>query len=196
MNQTHHPSFITHFFTYLRNKQKHSMRYFLIGFMGSGKTYWSRKWGEAFGLKFYDLDEEIEKQEGKTIAAFFDEKGEEAFRKIEKDMLQSFLKKDQFILSCGGGTPCFGNNMKKINKAGVSIYLKSTAAELTERLQNEKETRPLIAAMDHSMLEEYIDEKLKQRESFYCNAMYHLPTSTMTLDNFQKILRRHGQSIS
>ena len=168
------------------------MRYFLIGFMGSGKTYWARQWGEAFGIKFYDLDEEIEKQEGKTIAVIFDEKGEEAFRKIEKDMLQSFLKKDQFILSCGGGTPCFGNNMKTINKAGVSIYLKSTTAELTERLQNEKETRPLIAAMDHSMLEEYINEKLKQRESFYSKAMYHLPASTMSLDNFQKILRRHG----
>ena len=168
------------------------MRYFLIGFMGSGKTYWCRKWGEAFGINFYDLDEEIEKQEGKTIAAIFEEKGEEAFRKIEREMLKYFMKKDQFILSCGGGTPCFGNNMKKINNEGISIYLKSTAAELAQRLQNEKETRPLIAAMENGMLEEYITEKLKQREHFYSKAMYHLPASTMSLDNFQKILRRHG----
>ena len=168
------------------------MRYFLIGFMGSGKTYWARQWGEAFGITFYDLDEEIEKQEGKTIAAIFDEKGEQAFRSIEKDMLQSFMMKDQFILSSGGGTPCFHHNMERMNKNGVTIYLKSTATLLAQRLQNEKETRPLIAAMDQNMLEEYIHEKLKQRESFYCKAMYHLPASTMSLDNFQKILRRHG----
>ena len=85
------------------------MRYFITGFMGSGKTFWGKQWGEQFGLKFYDLDEEIEKREGKPVTAIFEEKGEDAFRKMEKETLCTYMKLDNFILSCGGGTPCFHN---------------------------------------------------------------------------------------
>jgi shikimate kinase len=169
------------------------MRYFLIGFMGSGKTYWGRKWGEETGLQHYDLDEEIEKREGKNVTAIFEEKGEEAFRRIEKEMLQSLLEKDHFILSCGGGTPCFHNNMKRMNEAGVTIYLKCSAAELALRLQKEKETRPLIAEVNNDVLEEFIGDKLAQRESFYLKAMYHLPAQHMGLENVERIIRRHGK---
>lgn len=169
------------------------MRYFLIGFMGSGKTHWGAKWSEEFGIKHYDLDEEIEKKEGKNVTAIFEEKGEEAFRNIEKEMLQSFMKKDNFILSCGGGAPCFHQNMKRMNNAGVTIYLKCSAAELAQRLQKEKETRPLIANVNNEVLEEFIAEKLAQRESFYAKAMYHLPGGHISPENFQKIIRRHGK---
>ena len=120
-----------------------------IGFMGSGKTHWGAKWSEAFDIKHYDLDEEIEKKEGKNVTAIFEEKGEEAFRKIEKEMLESFLKKDDFILSCGGGAPCFHKNMKQMNNAGVTIYLKCSAAELAQRrthpLSLRNRTRAIIS---------------------------------------------------
>jgi len=169
------------------------MRYFLIGFMGSGKTYWGGKWSEAAGLKHYDLDGEIEKQEGKNVTSIFEEKGEEAFRKIEKKMLYALMEKDNFILSCGGGTPCFHKNMKKMNEKGVTIYLKCSPAELAQRLQKEKETRPLIADVNNEVLEEFIAEKLAQRENFYAKAMYHLPGGHISPDNFQKIIRRHGK---
>lgn len=168
------------------------MRYFLLGFMGSGKTYWGRSWSEVTGIKHYDLDEEIEKQEGKNVTAIFEEKGEDTFRRLEKEMLHSFLGKDNFILSCGGGTPCYYNNMKWMNEEGITIYLKSSPADLAQRLLKEKETRPLIASMNNDVLEEYISEKLKQREEHYAKAMYHLPAQHITLENFQKIIRRHG----
>jgi shikimate kinase len=169
------------------------MRYFLIGFMGSGKTYWGEKWSEAIGLKHYDLDEEIEKREGKNVTAIFEAKGEEAFRKIEKEVLHSLLKLDNYILSCGGGTPCFHKNMKQMNSEGVTVYLKSSAAELAQRLQKEKETRPLIVDVNNEVLEEFIAEKLAQREGFYAKAMYHLPAQHLSLENFEKITRRHGK---
>lgn len=168
------------------------MRYFIIGFMGSGKTYWGKQWSEASGLPFYDLDEEIEKKEGKSVSAIFAEKGEDAFRKMEADMLALFYKKDDFILSCGGGTPCFHNNMKQMNNHGATIYLQSTVEELVQRLHAEKETRPLIAGMNDEVLAEFISNKLNERNSFYNQAMYHLPTRYMNIDNFQKIIRRHG----
>lgn len=168
------------------------MRYFILGFMGSGKTYWGKQWSEVSKFPFYDLDEEIEKKEGKSIAAIFAEKGEAAFRKMETDMLESFFAKDEFILSCGGGTPCFHKNMKRMNEEGVTIYLESTVEELVQRLHAEKETRPLIAGMADDVLGEFISSKLNERKPFYYLAMYHLPTRFMNIDNFQKILRRHG----
>ena len=168
------------------------MRYFIIGFMGSGKTYWGKQWSEVSKLPFFDLDEEIEKKEGKSVSAIFAEKGEAAFRKMETDMLASFFSKDGFILSCGGGTPCFHKNMKRMNEEGVTIYLESKVDELVHRLHAEKETRPLIAGMNDEVLGEYISNKLRERSPFYQLAMYHLPTRFMSNDNFQKILRRHG----
>lgn len=168
------------------------MRYFIIGFMGSGKTYWGRQWSEASKLPFFDLDEEIEKKAGKSVTAIFEQKGEAAFREMETEVLRTFFAKDEFILSCGGGTPCFQNNMKQMNKKGVTIYLESTVEELVKRLHQEKETRPLIAGMNDDVLSEFISNKLYERTPYYRLAMYHLPTRFMCTDNFQKILRRHG----
>lgn len=160
--------------------------------MGSGKTYWGKQWSQVSGLPFFDLDEEIEKKEGKSVTDIFAAKGEAAFRKIETDILASFFKKDSFILSCGGGTPCFHKNMNRMNEEGVTIYLESTVEELVQRLHTEKETRPLIAGMKDDVLSEFISNKLSERRPFYQLAMYHLPTRFMSNDNFEKILRRHG----
>ena len=168
------------------------MRYFITGFMGSGKTYWGKQWGEQFGLKFYDLDEEIEKREGKAVTSIFEEKGEPAFRKMEKETLCTYMKLDNFILSCGGGTPCFHDNMKRMNEQGITIYIKSPVELLVKRLHSEKETRPLIAGMNDDVLAQFISGKLAEREHFYNQAMYHLPAEFMSLDNFQKIIRRNA----
>lgn len=169
------------------------MRYFLIGFMGSGKTYWGREWGKAFELNHFDLDEEIEKREAKPVNEIFETAGEEAFRMMEKKVLKTYMNFDHFIMSCGGGTPCFFNNMDQMNKKGITIYLKSSVKQLAERLHKEKETRPLIAGMDDEVLEGFINKKLNQRETFYAKAMYHLPANQLTLENFEKIIRRHGK---
>jgi shikimate kinase len=102
------------------------------------------------------------------------------------------MKLDNFILSCGGGTPCFHNNMKRMNEQGITIYLKSPVELLVQRLHTEKETRPLIAGMNDEVLAQFISGKLAEREHFYHQAMYHLPAEFMSLDNFQKIIRRNG----
>lgn len=99
---------------------------FIIGFMGSGKTYWGKKWARQSGLAFFDLDEEIEKQEGKTIAAIFEEDGEDYFRKIEATALRAFTNNKNCLISCGGGTACFNNNMQWMNEHGATLYLFAT----------------------------------------------------------------------
>ncbi|MBI2729211.1 MAG: shikimate kinase [Sphingobacteriales bacterium] len=168
------------------------MRYFLIGFMGTGKSYWGRLWAEANDLLFYDLDEEIEKSEGIKISQIFDSKGEAYFRKKEKEVLYSFFKKDKYILSCGGGTPCFFDNMDKMNQNGITIFLKTNIDELVKRLSLEKETRPLIKGLTDHTLKDYIGEKLNDRELFYQKAVYHFNTAYLSNDNFKKIIRQYA----
>lgn len=169
-----------------------SMRYFLTGFMASGKTYWARQWSQAAGLPMYDLDQEIEKRENKTVDEIFREKGEVYFRKVERDTLRSFLKQDHYIMACGGGTPCFFDNMQRMSRNGVVIYLKATAKEIAERLHSEKESRPLVKDIDDAVLETFVAEKLMQRANCYDRAQYHFPIRYLDLRNFEKIIRRHA----
>ncbi|MFN5334674.1 MAG: shikimate kinase [Bacteroidota bacterium] len=168
------------------------MRYFLIGFMGSGKSYWGKRWSEHFGLPLIELDHEIEKAAGKTIAEIFEKEGENGFRKLERKILYTFLKQDNYIMSCGGGTPCFFHNMKKMNHKGVTIYLKSSPELLAERIKGEKGKRPLLKDLSQEGLISFISNKLEERSYYYSQSIYHLETIFLTNDNFERILRRHG----
>jgi len=87
------------------------MNVFLIGLMGSGKTFWAHKLGVVLNMPVFDLDKEIEKAENKIIAEIFAEKGEAYFRGKENEILKSFAGKNNFILSTGGGAPCFYDNI-------------------------------------------------------------------------------------
>ena len=92
--------------------------------MGSGKSVVGRKLSSATGLNFVDLDNYILKKEDRTINEIFDEEGEDYFRQTEHRLLKEIIEKDDFILSCGGGTPCFFDNMTMMNRNGITIYLK------------------------------------------------------------------------
>ena len=169
------------------------MRFFLIGFMGSGKTHWARRWSSAYGLKCYDLDEEIEKREQKSISELFKTLGEDGFRKKEQAALQTYMQLDDFIMSCGGGTPCFFDNMQRMNRAGVTIYLQASAAELAGRLKFEKEARPLIRNVADEVLESFIETKLQERHACYAQAMYHFQTRFLQNENFERIYTRYAK---
>ena len=160
--------------------------------MGSGKSYWGKRWSEHFGLPLIELDHEIEKSAGRSITEIFEQVGEKGFRKIERKVLNRFLKKDNYIMSCGGGTPCFFHNMKKMNHKGVTIYLKSTPELLAERIKGEKDKRPLLKDLTDEGLISFISDKLEQRKYHYSQSIYHLETVFLSNDNFERILRRHG----
>ncbi|MEY3119015.1 MAG: hypothetical protein RIT30_947 [Bacteroidota bacterium] len=96
---------------------------FLIGLMGSGKSYWSKKISKWIKSGGYDLDALIEMNEEKTIAEIFAEDGEESFRKTETKLLKWFKEKKKYVLATGGGTPCFNENMQWMKKEGIVIWL-------------------------------------------------------------------------
>lgn len=165
---------------------------FLLGMMGSGKTYWAEKLKKKLKIPAYDLDALIEMMEEKTIAELFEEDGEEYFRKAEAKMLRLFAEKKQFILSCGGGTACYNDNMKWMNKNGITVWLDEPAEVLTERLLKEKSHRPLIKNLGDSALKAFLTTKLQERKPFYNQAIYRLNEKNLTESAFDKILKEYA----
>jgi shikimate kinase len=154
---------------------------FLIGFMGSGKTHWGSIWAKELNIAFFDLDKQIEDAEQKTVAAIFEKKGEAYFREKEAVILRTFAEKDNCIIACGGGTPCFDDNMKWMNEHGTTIYLQSAAKDILQRVLEEQDKRPLIKNLNEAELLFFIQQKLKEREPFYTQAKIIVQTNA--LDN-------------
>ena len=160
-------------------------RIILIGYMGSGKTTVGKALSKETGMMFYDLDWYIESRMRKTVSQIFAEKGEEGFRKIEYNMLHEVAEFEDVIISCGGGTPCFFDNMDYLNQQGDVIYLKATPETLYKHLLMAKVERPLLKDKTSEELIAYITEHLKEREPFYEKAHHTLDVNV--LDNYDKI---------
>lgn len=143
---------------------------FLIGFMGCGKTTLGKKLASRMGYPFIDLDHVLEGKAGMTIAEYFSTRGEDAFRKLESEILQQTAYPENAIVSTGGGLPCFFNNMEWINAHGRSIYIQLPPKTLAQRLLNEKNKRPLLRDKQGDELVSFIDQKLSERETFYKQA--------------------------
>ena len=155
------------------------MPIYLIGFMGSGKSYWGKVWAKEYDFAFYDLDEEIEKITGKSISEIFKAEGEEYFRELETNTLHSFKDKSNYLLACGGGTPCFNNNIDWMNEHGVTVYLNTSPDIIFNRLKDEKEKRPLIKVLSDAQLYSFIQNKIKEREPYYIKAKFILDDNSI-----------------
>jgi shikimate kinase len=143
---------------------------YLIGFMGSGKTTTGKKLAALLRWSFIDLDKKIEENSGMTIPEIFAQKGEEYFRKVEAQMLRTFKKEINTVLSTGGGTPCYDENMYFMLNTGLTVYLKLTPAQCMSRLWKSSHKRPLIQDMDQARLMDFINDKLAYREKWYNKA--------------------------
>ncbi len=159
------------------------MKIFLIGFMGCGKTHWGRLLSDKLHLPFMDLDEEIERQEGKTVTEIFAEKGEEQFRNLERETLQQLTEAGgSFVMSTGGGTPCFFNNMDYLKRKGVVVWLNTSLETVCQRLRKERASRPLVASIPDSELRAWVLKKYSGRKIFYQQAHVILPEEHLTLE--------------
>ena len=166
-------------------------RIILIGYMGAGKTTIGKALSKELGIIFYDLDWYIESRMRKTVSEIFAERGEEGFRKIEYNMLHEVAEFEDVIISCGGGTPCFFDNMDYLNQQGLTVYLKAEPEVLYKHLQMAKVERPLLKGKSKEELLTFIKEQLEKREPFYTKARYTLDVSLM--DNYDKIKTSVGK---
>lgn len=160
-------------------------RIIIIGYMGAGKTTVGKALAKETGLQFYDLDWYIESRMHKTVPQIFQERGEEGFRTIERNMLHEVAEFEDVVISCGGGTPCFFDNIDYMNGKGDTVYLKAQPEVLYKHLLMGKTERPLLKDKTPEELVSFIREQLDKREPYYTQARHTLDVSLM--DSYEKI---------
>ncbi|MBL7747614.1 MAG: shikimate kinase [Chitinophagaceae bacterium] len=144
------------------------MKIFLIGFMGSGKTHWGRLLSDKLGMRFFDLDEQVTEHAGMSIPEIFEADGEEQFRLLEKEVLHILTEShDSFVMACGGGSPCYFNNIEYMNQSGTTVWINAPLETLFERLVKEKDKRPLIKELSDEQLKGFISKKFSDRRIYY-----------------------------
>ncbi len=161
---------------------------FLVGFMGCGKTTLGRKLANRLGYMFMDLDHVFEAQEGMSIGAYFSKYGEEKFREAESSVLKDSKYPEHAIIATGGGLPCFYDNMEWMNAHGKTVYIKLSAKTLADRLQSEKDERPLLRERHGEALVTFIAEKLEEREPFYNRATIITSGLSLTAERVEELL--------
>jgi len=147
---------------------------YLIGFMGSGKTTLGKILAKHLNLDFIDLDLYIENKYNLSIHEIFDKYGEIYFRTIEHDTLKELSKFNNTIISTGGGTPCYFNNISYMNDNGITIFFDEDIDVIYNRLVNDKNKRPLISNLSNSEIYKYIESTLDLRKKYYNNCKFKI----------------------
>ena len=159
----------------------------LIGYMGCGKSVLGKRLAELKSLSFFDLDDYIESNEKSTISQLFKKYGELYFRQKERFYLEKLLSEHSHaVISLGGGTPCYFDNINFVNQKEkiVSFYLKTAPDILAERLFNQKDHRPIITHLDSQQeLVKFIAKHLFDRIPFYAQAQHHISTDHQSIDD-------------
>lgn len=160
--------------------------------MGAGKSTMGKWLAQVMNLEFIDLDNFIEARQHKTVKEIFAEIGEEGFRQLERRSLEEVSQYEDVIISLGGGTPCFFDNMEVVNRAGTSVYLKPTEEVLLRRLIKGKHKRPLLAQKSDEEILAFIREQLAWREPYYLKANItfeasHLENKAEIVHNAEKL---------
>ena len=145
------------------------MKVFLIGFMGCGKSTKAKQLASRLNCPVIDLDAVIVAEQGKSIADYFAENGEAAFRNLESETLKKYDYPETCVVATGGGLPCFFDNMEWMNANGKTVYLQMTPPQLVSRLHN-REKRPLLKGMDDEQLLAFVEMRLSERNAFYTQA--------------------------
>ena len=156
--------------------------------MGTGKSFWGKKWAKHFGCSFIDLDDAIVEKEGSTITTIFETQGEKYFRDVETLVLRETEYENNAIIACGGGTPCFNKHTEWMNANGVTVYLSRQPIELYKNLAKQTLKRPLLKNKNEQEMLFYIEQKLKERTPFYEQANITLDTETIDIHSIDKIV--------
>lgn len=124
------------------------MNIFLIGFMGSGKSFWGEQLAQKMNFSFIDSDLEIEDAAGTSIQQIFDQKGEESFRQLEREWLMNFNSND-CVIATGGGMPIGEGNLELMKQKGVVVFLSESFEVCFSRIENSN--RPLVSHDKHKL---------------------------------------------
>lgn len=161
------------------------MKIYLNGFMGAGKTHWGRILGQRLSIPFFDLDEEIVRSEGRSVNDLFAQEGEEFFRVKEKEVLHLITESNpSFVMACGGGSPCYFNNIEYMNEAGLTVWMNTPAAVLFSRLIKGRESRPLLKGLSEDQLRGFIHKKFSDRKIYYQQCQVMIDDEEISVEKF------------
>lgn len=161
---------------------------YLIGYMYSGKTTLGKKLARMMGCPFYDTDQLIEEKYHTTIPLFFSRYGEQAFRKVEEEVLRSTTDKDPCVIATGGGTPCRQGNMDLMLQTGCVVWLSLTPEQVIERMRKSHKVRPVLAAQPQDEREAFVKAQLEERTRYYSQADLVFPAWGSDTDQLTKQL--------
>jgi shikimate kinase len=161
------------------------MKIYLIGFMAAGKTHWGLQLSQKLNIPFFDMDEQIVNSEGQSINDIFEKFGEEYFRVKEKGVLHIVTEShSSFVMACGGGSPCYFNNIDYMNQNGTTVWLNTPMHVLFQRLLVEKDKRPLLKDLSDDQLRSFIIKKFADRKIYYEQAQVVIDDEEISLDHF------------
>jgi shikimate kinase len=170
------------------------MKIFMIGMPGSGKTVLGEELSILLELPYFELDEGIERETGMSISEIFSTRGEKYFRTIESKLLRSIPgMTEHFVLSTGGGAPCFFDNMNFMNEEGKTIFLNVPVKTIFQRLiKNGQKERPLLRDLSEEELLTYLGEQFDSRINFYEKAGLVLEGDNLSAQKIFKEMKKNG----
>ena len=170
------------------------MRVILVGFPGCGKSSVGKKLASKLGYGFVDLDEAFEEEYRISIPKFFQKYNEPAFRSCERKVLINKLQEDNIVLSSGGGTPCFSDNMQLMKDSGMVVYIRMAPASLFDRLSHAKRVRPLVQNKTPEELRAYIDTTLPLRKPIYQQAHLTVKGESIDIEGVCEEIRKFAEN--
>jgi shikimate kinase len=168
------------------------VRYFIIGYKNSGKTTIGKQLAVRLHMEFVDLDEVIEKREGKTVPEIYIALGDDGFRVKEWEALKEIVKKDNVVVALGGGAPCHCDNMNLIEQYGEVIYIQLDNDTLVSRLKNATKNRPIVLNKTDEELQMYIRDIRSRCEHHYLRAKYYVEGKGITVERIIEALHSGG----
>ncbi len=167
------------------------MKVFIVGYMYSGKTTVGKKLASRLKYKFIDTDMAFMEKFKISVVDFFSKYDENLFRKLEHELLKEILITKNVIISTGGGTPCFYDNMSLIKNHGISMYLKMSLESILYRMKESKKKRPVLQKLEKGKLKNFIKNQLSEREKYYNQADYVVKGENADIKMILKLISNH-----
>ena len=168
------------------------MRIYIIGYMGAGKSTVGKRLANKLGFAFIDLDDAFESKFRYSIPRFFDQFGENRFRELEHQCLKEIITENEMaVISTGGGTACFYNNIDLMNASGISLYLKMHPKSLSQRLTRARRLRPVIRDIPNADMQSFVESQLEEREPFYKQASITVKGESLDMEELINQLKQY-----